>query len=612
MAAVATPPGPEVGEPATGAETVRVSTAKLDAVLLQAEEMLLAKQACAQQAAGLREVHRLSAQWRKRWARLSPGLRPGTGAAADGAPQNGRAADESRTERLDEFLEWNRTFVEELEHRLEELTAAAEQNRRSVGAMVDGLLDEMKKVVMQPFSTLLDPFPRMVRELARELGKEVELSIYGREIEIDRRILQEMKDPLIHLIRNGVDHGIELPAERTRQGKPPRGALTIGISPKTGNSIELLVSDDGAGIDVASVKAVAGKARLAPAAEIDALPEAEARLLIFRSGISTSPIITDVSGRGLGLAIVREKVEKLASTIAVESAPGRGTTFRIVLPLTLARFHGVVVRVEESLFVLPSSHVERVLRVKRAAVKTVENRATIALGGETISLVELHRALGLAVKAGTPERPDTLPVIVAAAGRRIAFAVDEILREEEVLVKSLGRQLRRVRNVAGASLLGDGRLALILNVPDLIQSALQAGGPGPAAVPETAPARGERRKTVLVAEDSITSRALLKNILEAAGYAVETGVDGVDALTRLRSGSFDLVVSDVDMPRLNGFGLTAKIRADKRLANLPVVLVTALDSRADREQGIDAGANAYIVKSSFDQGNLLEVIQRLL
>jgi two-component system, chemotaxis family, sensor kinase CheA len=334
---------------------------------------------------------------------------------------------------------------------------------------------------------------------------------------------------------------------------------------------------------------------------------------IFQSGVSTSPIITDISGRGLGLAIVKEKVEKLNGSLSVSTEPGRGTSFRIILPLTLARFHGVTVRTGEHLFVLPTSNVERAVRVKREEVKTVGNRETISLGGQAVALARLHDVLGIAEKAHANAPPDIFPAIVLiSANQRIAFQVDEVLHEQEVLVKTLGKQLVHVRNIAGATVLATGKVAPILNVPDLLHFAAQSS-PAAAQAPVTVEqASDTRQKSILVAEDSITSRTLLKNILETAGYRVETSVDGVDAFTKLRSGEFDLVVSDVDMPRMNGFGLTAKIRGDKRYADLPVILVTALDSREDREHGIDVGASAYIVKGSFDQSNLLEVIRRSL
>ena len=471
----------------------------------------------------------------------------------------------------------------------------------------------MKKVLMLPFSSLLEIFPKMVRDLSRDRSKEVELVLEGSEIEIDRRILEEMKDPLIHLLRNCIDHGIEAPEERERNKKPRRGTVTVAISQIDSRKIEIFVSDDGAGINPAGVKEVAVKRGIISENEAAKLDEQEALSLIFQSEVSTSSIVTNISGRGLGLAIVRERVEKLGGLILpVETAHHIGTSFRMLLPVTLATFRGILVRVADQTFVIPTSNVERVKRINRDEIKTVENRETITLNGRAVSLVRLDDVLELPRKEEKGEGSEFIPVLVfGVAEKYIAFSVDEVLDEQEVLVKSLGKQLSRVRNIAGATILGSGKVVPILNVSDLMKSAVKAAI-APAKTAITAEKVETKRKSILVAEDSITSRTLLKNILESAGYHVKTTVDGADAFTTLRMEDFDLVVSDVDMPRINGFDLTSNIRSNGKLAELPVVLVTSLESREDRERGIDMGADAYIVKSSFDQSNLLEVIRRLI
>ena len=292
----------------------------------------------------------------------------------------------------------------------------------------------------------------------------------------------------------------------------------------------------------------------------------------------------------------------------------------------MTTFRGILVRAGEQAFLLPSAYVERALRVPLTEIQTVESREIIRWDGHIFSLVRLGQALGLRPRkngSGQSEgfghggsarqaaTADLVPVLIlASADKRIAVQVDEVLGEEEVLVKGLGKQLSRVRNIGGATVLGTGSVVPVLNVSDLMYSAVLPGTAAgePVADEKTALQTGR----ILVAEDSITARTLLKNILESSGYRVTTAVDGADAFTQLRSGEFNLVVSDVDMPRLSGFELTAKIRGDKKLGDLPVVLVTALESRQDRERGIEVGANAYIIKSSFDQSNLLEVIERLL
>jgi two-component system chemotaxis sensor kinase CheA len=594
-----------------GGQTVRISTAKLGALMIQAEELLSYKFSAAHLAGDLRALHGDLAGWKKAWdktMRDTRTLRRAAGRQGEGSRHGAKA---QTMERLLEVIEREEFFAKMLEDKFARLARGAEQDRRALAAMVDNLLEEMKQALMLPFSSLLEIFPRMVRDLARDNGKEVDLAIDGETLEIDRRILEQMKDPLIHLVRNALDHGIETPAERERKGKQRRGRIAIGVMPKDGNKVELTIADDGAGINVDKVKRVALELGLISPDAAAGMSQHDAFALAFESGLSTSEILTDMSGRGLGLAIVQEKVEKLGGSIAVEPFAAGGTCFRIVLPTTLATFRGLLVTVGERQFVLPSNNVERVARVAMHVLKTAENRETIELDGEVLALVRLGAALGM-VETGAGEDTGHLVVaVLASGGKRMAFAVDEVLGDQEVLVKGLGPQLVRVPNIAGATVLGPGRVVPILSVPDLLKSALKAGTIRTVENREQTERQAVRR-SVLVAEDSITSRSLLKNILESAGYHVTAVVDGVDALAALRERKFDVVVSDVEMPRMDGFGLTARIRADKRLADLPVVLVTALESREHKERGVDVGADAYIVKSSFDQSNLLDVIERLI
>lgn len=578
-------------------ETVRIPMAKMDALLLQAEELVGVKLATNQHAAALRDLGGMLEEWRAEWAKVRElNMRHSATVQATGPVAS--------------FIEWNQSFMQTLERKLATVTKSAERDERSVGTMIDDLLDDAKRLVMLPFATLLDLFPKQVRDLSRDEGKEVELVLRGREIELDKRILEEMKDPLIHLVRNSIDHGIERHDERERRGKPAKASITIAVTQREGSKVEIVVLDDGGGIDVEKVKAAAVRNGVVSAEDARQLSEEAALQLIFASGVSTSPIITELSGRGLGMAIVREKVEKLGGQLTVGTRRGIGTQFRIVLPVTLATFKGILVSVSGQTFVLPTANVERITRVKPDDIKTVEGRETIGLNGHAVSLARLEDVLELPRREA--EDPSALVevVILGSAEKRVAFTVESVLNEQEVLVKSLGKPLVRVRNVAGATVLGSGTPVLILNVADLLKSAVKAAALARAAA-EPSPATA-RRLNILVSDDSVTSRMLLKNILESAGYNVSTAIDGLDALSQAKSHDFDLVVSDVEMPRMDGFELTARLRADKKLSELPVVLVTALSSREHQERGIDVGANAYIVKSSFDQSNLLDVIRRLV
>lgn len=603
---------PLTGERPAPTETVRISTTKLDAVLLQVEELLATKLRARQRVAELQEIAAALASWKKARADIDADVRSMQPSSESHGARPATAP--LRTTRLLEFLAWESAFFTALDSAVVTLAKAAEHDERSLSRMVDDLHEDIKKVLMLPFASLLESFPKLVRDLAHAQGKQVEFVTHGAEIEIDRRLLEEMKAPLMHLVRNCVDHGIEQPEARIRKGKPPRGVVTVAISQTAANKVEIVMSDDGAGIDVPAVRAAASRLGLLPSAVPGADNEPELIALIFESGVSTSAAVTDISGRGLGLAIVREKVEKLGGSLAVETQPDVGTAFRIALPLTMTTFRGILVRVHDELFLVPTTHIEYVARVHPEDIHMVANREAIRHQGQMVSLVRLGDLLNLPWQQTvrvSPGKP--YAIVLSAAEKRLAFLVDEVLDEQEVLVKPLGKQLSRIRNIAGVTLLGNGKMVPILNIPDVVKSALQMAvttRPRPTAPGvETA---GRRRKMVLVVEDSITARTLLKNILEAAGYDVKTAVDGVDALARLRSEDVDLVISDVDMPRMNGFELTAHIRSDRKLSELPVVLVTALESSRDRERGMDVGANAYLVKSSFDQSNLVEVVGRLI
>ncbi len=606
-------PAPEVAEPSTEApdtplptvefsDTIRLPVSKLDSILLQAEEMLGAKLAADQYVNDLRGLSSFLSLWNRE-------LEKERLHASAAFRQTEREIDDGRD--ISQLVGWNQEQVKSLELRLSMMSKNAENNSRLLDGMINSLLEDMKQILMLPFSTLLKMMPKIVRDLSRDQRKEVQLISKGSTVEVDRRILEEMKDPLIHLFRNCIDHGLEKPDERRKKGKDPTGTLSIVVSQKSGDKVLIEVNDDGHGIDADVIKKTAIKRGVITKAIAADMSEAEALQLIFQSDFSTSPIITDISGRGLGMAIVREKVEKLGGTLTIETKVGEGTSFSMLLPVTVATFRGILVKSSGFSFVIPTHQVESTLRIRRDSIKTVENRETLMLGGQAISLLPLSDVLELPKLKKEKEKSDYVQVmIISANDEQVGFYVDKVMKEQEVLVKGLGNQLQRVRNIAGATILGDGRVVTILNAADLIKSALKVkvvSGRRTGAREETV-----EQKSILIAEDSITSRTLLKNILTTAGYNVTATVDGMEAYTTLREGAFDLVVSDVEMPRMNGFDLVSKIRHEEKTLELPVILVTGLESREDRERGIEVGANAYIVKRSFDQSNLLEVIKKLI
>lgn len=592
-------------------ETIRIPAAKLDSLLLKAEELVSAKLAVRRQAKLARELKTLFDAWKEQWSKfISEDLKSNhaTVVKTGSFPMAG-FADSARTK---EFIEWNQHFSRNLESKLLGLRKTADEDFRSIGGMVDNLLDDMKNVMMLPFSSMIGTFPKLVRDISREQGKEIDFVMEGGDIEIDKRILQEIKDPLSHLVRNSIDHGMETKETRKRKTKPEKGSLKIMVAQKDSGKIEISIADDGAGISIDRIKGSALKQGVITEEQAAALSREDALALIYESGITTSSMITTVSGRGLGMAIVREKIEKLGGTISIQTAPDEGTTFSILLPLSLATFRGILIQTGGQVFAVPTMHVERVQSIPWQEVQTVENRETIPLNGKAVSLVRLDQVLELPPKPSAGEDALLCVMVLAVGDKYLAFAIDETLYEDEILLKSLGNQLSRVRNISGATVLGSGRVIPILNVPDLIKSALKISATG---VKMAAVEKGKKEaqtQSILVVEDSITARTLFVNILESAGYNVTAAMDGVDAFTKLSESGFDLVVSDIQMPRMDGFELTEKIRADKRYGELPVVIVTGLETPEDKKRGIEVGANAYIVKSSFDQSNLLEVIRRLI
>jgi two-component system chemotaxis sensor kinase CheA len=472
--------------------------------------------------------------------------------------------------------------------------------------------DDVMSVRLMPAGSIFGPFERMVRDLTRQNGKDVHLVLEGGETEVDRKIVEQIRDPLMHMLRNAVDHGIEPAETREDKGKPRTGTIRVAASQR-GSAVEIEVSDDGVGLDASRLRRSAVQKGLLSEDQTAALDDRSAINLIFQPGFSTSPAVTETSGRGVGMDVVREHVERLNGHVEVSSTPGRGTRFTLHVPLTLATSRAILVEQGGQPFAIPSGTVERTARARERQLVSLEGRRAVVIEGLPVPVVDLAQVLEQASTVqSSRDADDWRPLFVLRQGdRRFAFLVEHLVGEQEIVIKSLGWPLRRVRNVSGATILGTGHAVVILNPADLLQTASRIHSTTAARVaPATQP--DAPRWRVLVVDDSLTTRTLERSLLEAAGYQVSVATDGLDALSRLRAEPIDLVVSDVDMPRLDGFGLTAELRRDAGLRNVPVILVTSLDDRDHREQGVAAGADAYIVKSSFDQAELLETIRRLL
>jgi len=582
-------------------ETIRVATSKVDDLMTQAGELLVAGLKVDQRLKEVEEIGHAVEDWNREWLKNR---------ASYSHLLHDSGNEEIRP--LLQFVDLNQERLKTLSTQLNELRRGFSSDALHLARVTNDLGEGVMKVRMLPVSTVFDALPRLVRDVAREKGKEIDLQMEGGETELDRKVLEEIKDPLIHILRNSVDHGIEPPGEREKAGKPRQGTITLQAFQK-GNSIVIEVADDGGGINLNRVKQAALKSGVLAPDDLETISDDEARQLIFVSGVSTSTIITDISGRGVGMDVVRKNVERLHGQVDVASTPGEGTTVTLTLPLTLATTQELLVRVDDQTYGIPISAVERILRIHRQDISTVEGREAIVVDNNPVSLVRLSNVLEIPHQEREEARSDEkMPAVILGTGRRrIVFLVDGVVGQQESVVKSLGRQLSRVRNVAGATILGSGQVIMTLNPIDLVKSARLVKGQ-PAFAQQVSTEKVVKRQIILVVDDSLTTLTLERNILETVGYEVKVASDGVEALSVLQSGECDLIVTDILMPNMDGFELTAAVKGDPKLGETPIVLVTALESREDKERGINIGADAYIVKSSFDQESLLQTVEQLI
>ncbi|MCB9959778.1 MAG: response regulator [Rhodospirillaceae bacterium] len=498
--------------------------------------------------------------------------------------------------------------LSQIRRTLRDLGRGMERDSRTLNLAVDGIQEEVRRLRMMPAATALEAFPRMVRDLARATGKEVEWQIIGGDMLIDRKVLDLVKDPLIHMVRNAVDHGIEPPEEREAAHKPRAGHIMLTFAPGDAGRVVVTLEDDGRGFSPKALREAAVRSRAMTQQQAEALDDTEVLELAFRPGVSTSPVITGISGHGRGLAIVQETVERIDGDLKLTSIPSQGMRLTIELPVSIATYRGLMLKAKGQTFLLPQEAVERVIRIPRDSLPAALARGMWSHGGESHPLGNLGALLGLRHGAAEEESRRYVPAVVLHSGdRRAIFIVDKVMGESEAVLKDLRPPLERVRNVLSMGLLGSGALVPVLRPSDLVISVKAM----PAAQQAEIEAARMRVPRILVVDDSITTRTMERNLFEAAGYQVTTAADGMDAWEMLQTQTFDLVVSDIDMPRMDGFELTTQIRASEDLGAIPVVLVTAMESREDKERGIRIGANAYVMKSKFDDSNLIEIVRRL-
>lgn len=615
---------------------IRVPTRKLDELMNQVSDLITSRIKAQQQLVDTRRIVDFCEEWndilsRNRALLHKVSARLTSGDGGDIASTRGNLRDQSLSfSEVKHLLNLQHMSVEKLSRLVESLTEIYDKQGEDAirtSVITGDIQDNLRVIRLLPISTIFDLYHRMVRDIAKGQNKKIRFEVFGGDTRVDKKILEELKDPLIHLLRNSIDHGIEIPSEREQAGKNTDGLITLKAS-YVGNMVLIEITDDGRGIDTDRIAQIAIKKGYLHEDQLSEISKTELVSLIFHSGFSTAKIITDLSGRGVGLDIVKANVERIKGTIETTSEKGRGTKFIIKIPLTLATTHALIVDVGGETYSIPIDYIDRTVRLTEDAVLTGSSHPVIIVDEKTVPLYKLEDLLGNVrqrlkakglLKAGSSQRlgqhltkieSNKLPaVVLTSGGRRVAFLVDKLLDEQEVVVKNLGNQLKRVKNVAGSTVLGDGRLAIILDPNDLVKS---VQGTGSRFVFRERRTRDLVKKRILVVDDSITTRTLEKNILESAGYHVTIATNGVEAYQKLHEGGFDMIVSDVEMPLMNGFEFAEKVRRESKYADIPFILCTSLESEKDKRRGIEVGANAYIIKGSFDQSNLLETIEKLL
>ena len=522
----------------------------------------------------------------------------------------GKTRLDERLARLEELASASRSCdeqssVEGVSQLIDELRRAAD----SLSFTISQTQGSVMEVRMLPLQTVFSRFPRAVRDLAREEGKSVRLEMSGEETELDKTLLERIRDPLMHIFRNAVGHGIESPLEREELGKSPTGMIALRAFCR-GSQVIIEIQDDGRGIDSEAVRSAAVRKGLLTDSDASRMTESQVFDLVFEPGFSTNDGVTELSGRGVGLDVVKADISRLKGQIEISSEPGAGTTFTLRLPLTLAITSALYVKVGSDTYALPLDNIEETIRVERESVKRIQGRDAISVRDEIIPLATLRDALGIGSGAATKSPTSSPVVIVKSGGSKLALGVDALSGRLDVVAKSLGTHLTHVRHVAGATLSGDGTVIPILDIPSIVRDAAEIRRE------QVAEAVGDAwsgsRGKVLVVEDSVITRDLERSILQAANYEVEVAADGAEALNRLSEGDFDLVMTDISMPRMGGIELVGRMKADERLSAIPVIIISSQDREEDRRRGLEVGASAYLGKNSFDQMQLLDTVQRLV
>lgn len=582
-----------LGDGTAGERMVRVTADSLNRLLGLAGESLMSARRLRPFNDGLLRLRRVQAELAKSFEDLR---------AAMPADTESRAAQALVTAQL-KLAEGQALLAQ----RLDEMDTV---DRRATD-LANRLYDETLASRMRPFEDGVRHFQRNVRDIGRALGKTVRLDIVGGATSIDRDILDQLDAPLGHLLRNAVDHGIEAPEQRRAAGKPAEGLIRLEARHNAG-LLQIIVSDDGGGIDIEALRQATLARGLTTAETVRDLSQEELLEFLFLPGFSMKATVSDISGRGVGLDAVQAMARQVRGHVTVTSEPGVGTRFQLQLPLTLSVIRALLVEIDGEPYALPLTAIARALRLPRERIELLEGRPHFRLGEQQVGLVTAHEILGRGEAAADEAE---LPTVVVGEGDNLyALVVDRFLGERELVVRPLDPRLAKVKDVSAAALMDDGSPVLILDVEDLIRSMekLVSGGRLRTLERSVTRAGQKRRKRVLVVDDSLTVRELERKLLAHHGFEVEVAVDGMDGWNAVRSDAFDLVVTDVDMPRMDGIELVTLIKRDPGLRNLPVMIVSYKDREEDRRRGLDAGADYYLTKGSFHDETLIHAVVDLI
>ncbi|WP_096700784.1 response regulator [Magnetospirillum sp. 15-1] len=594
------PPAERSAAPAVRPEeTVRVRALHLDRLLRSSNELLTETMNQRQVTQSLLGLDRTLADFDRSWRRA----RKAAAAALRDLGDYDRAI---ALERQHEALEQALTGISR------ELRGVRRRQQRTGWALRqlgNDLQQEVRQVRMVPADSIFGGFRKMVRDLARAAGKQVMVQVSGLDVEADRMVLQGLKDPVMHLLRNALSHGVEPPDERKAGGKSAAAHVGLSFDVSEGRLV-VQIEDDGRGVNFEAIRRKAVERGLFSEAESFQVDRQSLVDVIFDPGFSTARMVDDLSGRGMGLSVVREAMAMMNGTVEVRDRQPVGTCFRLSLPLTVSTQRLFLVECQGHIYGLPTEGVDRLYRVRAEDVGTVEGKSVVFLGDRQIPLLSLAHLLAFGESSVKVTR-NVVPLVVLKNGeRRVAVAIDAFLSIREGLVKDIGVPGARGTMVAGGVLLEDGDIALVLNPFEIVETFRKSGSiRGLTTVEKQAE---KRVPVILVVDDSLTTRTLEKSILEAHGYQVRLAHDGLEGLGRLRAEQIDLIISDIQMPRLDGFGLLQAVKSDPALKAIPLILVSSLEAREDKARGLELGADAYVVKRKFDQQELLETIGQFL